>query len=69
MDRDHNIWDYLSFMIHIQDVDPFDYTPAEKYVRNLKVWTPLCAQCVAACGPLERCQPKGFFRRTGRCAQ
>jgi hypothetical protein len=33
--NDHNIWDYLSFIIHIQDMDPFDYTPAEKYVLGI----------------------------------
>jgi hypothetical protein len=28
----HNIEDYLSFMIHLEVTDEFDYTPAEKYV-------------------------------------
>jgi DNA anti-recombination protein RmuC len=28
----HNIRDYLSFMIHLEETDEFDYTPAEKYV-------------------------------------
>ncbi len=30
----HNIRDYLSFMIHLEETDEFDYTPAEKYVAT-----------------------------------
>ena len=26
----HNIRDYLSFMIHLEDTDEFEYTPSEK---------------------------------------
>ncbi len=34
MDNDHNVFDYLSFMMHLQDTDDFDYTPAEKFVSD-----------------------------------
>ncbi len=30
----HNIRDYLSFFLHLEDTDEFEYTPAEKYVAD-----------------------------------
>jgi len=32
--NDHNVFDYLSFFIYLQDTDEFDYTPAEKFVSD-----------------------------------
>ncbi len=31
---EHNVLDYLSFLLHLEVTDTFDYTPAEKYVAN-----------------------------------
>jgi len=30
----HNIWDYLSFFIHLEETDNFEWTSAEKYVAD-----------------------------------
>jgi hypothetical protein len=31
---EHNVLDYLSFLLHLEITDEFDYTPAEKYVAD-----------------------------------
>ncbi len=31
---EHNVLDYLSFLLHLEIADEFDYTPAEKYVAD-----------------------------------
>jgi len=47
--KEHNMWSYMYFMLHLSNTDPSDYTALELYVHRLVT-------------TLKSCRPVGLYR-------